>query len=127
MRQERGAALVEMALTLVLLLFLVSGIADVGRLLFTNIGVQDAAQEGVAFDAFNRGDVASTKARTVSATDYPSLSESDVQVVCTGSRVSVTVSHDVELMTPLIRNLLGETRTLSRTFTSDVFDTEGCA
>ena len=45
-RRERGAAAVEMAIILPLLLLVVAGIIDLGRLLFVQTMVTNAAREG---------------------------------------------------------------------------------
>src|SRR5690554_1925723 len=47
--RETGAAIVEMAFVTILLALLVCGVADLGRAVFTNIGVHDAAQEGARY------------------------------------------------------------------------------
>ena len=38
-----------------------------------------------------------------------------------GKRVTVTVTHRVDLMTPVISQILGEQIELTRSFTGDVF------
>ena len=45
--RERGAAAVEMAIILPLLLLVIAGIVDMGRFLFTKVMVTNAAREGV--------------------------------------------------------------------------------
>ena len=45
-RRERGAAAVELAIVLPLLLLLVGGIIDFGRLMFAEVMVTNAAREG---------------------------------------------------------------------------------
>lgn len=49
--QEKGQSLLEMALSMVILLILLAGIVDLGRVFFTYIALRDAAQEGAAFAA----------------------------------------------------------------------------
>ncbi|HLT97030.1 MAG TPA: TadE/TadG family type IV pilus assembly protein, partial [Acidimicrobiia bacterium] len=48
-RPERGAAAVEMAFVAMFLILLVTGVADLGRAIFTYIGVQEAAEEGTMY------------------------------------------------------------------------------
>jgi Flp pilus assembly protein TadG len=50
--KEQGQSLVEFALSLTILLFLVVGIVDVARALFTYLSMRDAAQEGALFASF---------------------------------------------------------------------------
>lgn len=45
-RRERGAAAVEMAILLPLLLLIIAGIIDLGRLMFTQVQTANAAREG---------------------------------------------------------------------------------
>ncbi|NJN43966.1 MAG: pilus assembly protein [Anaerolineae bacterium] len=48
-KSEQGQSLLEMAFALVILLLLVAGIVDLGRLFFTWVAIRDAAQEGAAY------------------------------------------------------------------------------
>ena len=48
-RMERGQSLTEFALALVLLLTVLAGVADLGRMFFAYIIIRDAAQEGAVF------------------------------------------------------------------------------
>lgn len=47
--KEKAQSLVELAIGLTILLLLVSGIFDVGRAIFTQFALQDAAEEGLVF------------------------------------------------------------------------------
>ncbi|GAB4578396.1 MAG: hypothetical protein Fur0022_11310 [Anaerolineales bacterium] len=49
--KEKGQSLLEMAFATIILLLLLAGIVDLGRLFFTYIALRDAAQEGAAFAA----------------------------------------------------------------------------
>ncbi|WP_155369199.1 TadE/TadG family type IV pilus assembly protein [Catellatospora vulcania] len=65
-RRDRGAAAVEMALMLPLLLLLVFGIIDFGRMLNTQIRITEAAREGArAVTITNSGSAASTRVAAV--------------------------------------------------------------
>ena len=48
-KKEKGQALVEFALTFMLFLFLVVGIMEVGRLLFSVVAIRTAAREGARY------------------------------------------------------------------------------
>lgn len=52
-RKEKGQSLVELAGALVVLLWLISGVVDVGRAIFTQFSMQDAAEEGVIYGTAN--------------------------------------------------------------------------
>jgi len=47
--KEKAQSLVELAIGLTILLLLVSGIFDVGRAIFTQFALQDAAEEGLVY------------------------------------------------------------------------------
>ena len=64
-RSERGAAAVEMALFLPILLFLVFGIIDFGRMLNAQITLTEAAREGARAAALNQDPL--TEANAISA------------------------------------------------------------
>ena len=52
-RSEKGQSLLELAVSIVVLLVLIAGIVDIGRLLFFYISLRDAAQEGAVFGQIN--------------------------------------------------------------------------
>lgn len=121
--KDRGAAAVEMAIMAMFLMILVMGIIDVGRAIFTNISIQEAAQEGAYYSAFEETvTVAEIKQRAVDSTSSPALATSDVTVACVtqskskknGTRIQVTVSHDLNLLTPIISQWWGGSLTLSK-------------
>ena len=117
-KRERGAAAVEMAITLVLLVWLIFGIVDVGRAIFTQIAVRDAAQAGASYAAFTEtaatGDV---EAQVISSNDALPLTGTEIDVACqtvsrsdqNASQVRVTVQYGVDLITPLVGSALGGT------------------
>ena len=135
MRAEKGAATVEFALFAMFLVLLVSGIVDLGRGLYTAIALDDAVQEGAIFAAFTEEIAgapvtgADIEARVVSSTSSPQLTTDDVTVACaaqtrskqSGSRVTVQVSHTLDLITPFISDWFGGTLTLQRQAVVDRF------
>jgi len=52
-RNEKGQSLVELGVGLLILLTLLAGIIDLGRMLFFYISLRDAAQEGAVFGQIN--------------------------------------------------------------------------
>jgi hypothetical protein len=52
-QHEKGQSLVEMALALPLLLLILAGLLDLGRVYFTYLTIQDAATEGASYLAVN--------------------------------------------------------------------------
>ena len=51
--QEKGQSLVELAISITLLLVFISGIVDLGRAIFTQFALQDAAEEGLVYGIAN--------------------------------------------------------------------------
>ena len=51
--KERGQSLVELAVSLVILLYLLSGAAEFGILFFQYVQLRDAAQEGALYGSMN--------------------------------------------------------------------------
>ena len=49
MKSERGQSLVELAISLVILLYLLSGAVEFGILFFQYVQLRDAAQEGALY------------------------------------------------------------------------------
>lgn len=135
MQADKGAATVEFAMFAMFLILLVAGIVDLGRGLYTAIALDEAVQEGAMFAAFTE-DLAGTpvtgadiEARVIASTSSPQLTTDDVTVSCvsqtrskqSASRVTVQVSHTVDLITPFISDWFGGSLTLQRTAVVDRF------
>ena len=135
MRAEKGAATVEFAMFAMFLILLVCGIVDLGRGLYTAIALDEAVQEGAIFAAFT-DEVAGApvsgddiEARVVASTSSPQLAVGDITVTCveqtrsmqSGSRVTVHVSHTVDLITPFVSDWFGGSLTLERKAVVDRF------
>jgi len=100
---DRGAAAVEFALVLPLLLILIFGIIDFGRLLNTKITLTEAAREGARATALLGGDAGSARARA--AADGYAISDPEVQA-CPSSPdptddATVTVRYEFQFITPI--------------------------
>ena len=67
-RQERGAAAVEFALIVPILLLFVLGIIDFGRLYYTQINLTQAAREGARLEALGSSGTAVTNGVTTAST-----------------------------------------------------------
>lgn len=127
-RRERGAALVETVVIIPALLVLVMGVIDVGRLLSTSAKVQEAAQEGALFASYSPGDHLDTRDRIVDSLGDFNLDTTKIEVVCApDDAIEVSIDHDVDLLTPWISSMLGNTVTISgqavgKNFTDDTCD-----
>ena len=122
--RDRGAALVEAAILLPLLVLLVFGIIDVGRLVFTKIDVHDAAQEGSLFAAYNPSNATNVQTRVIDSGDDLGLASGDVVVTCPETGViAITVSKDMSMITPLFT---GTTITLSSKVEANILGADAC-
>ena len=110
-RDDRGAAAVEFALLLPVLLVLVCGLIDFGRLFFTQITLTDAAREGVRVLALEgaAGSGYTTDQADADATTRAQLAAGGVSGTVTvspgtcseGDPVTLTVSVPFDFITPL--------------------------
>ena len=106
---ERGAAAVEFALVVPLLLLLVMGIVEFGRAYNAQTTISGAAREGVRVMAL-RNDPAAAKAAVKSAASPIQLSDAQISISptsCTSSgttpqTATVTVTYKVDFLTGLL-------------------------
>lgn len=120
---EDGAVAVEMALVLPLLLLLVCGIIDFGRMLNAQILVSSAAREGVRMAALNHPELVPSRVGLAAASLSPapgaaivSACDTDPQ---TEDNAQVLVSHTFSFATPLnaIAGLFGGSQPTTMTLT----------
>jgi Flp pilus assembly protein TadG len=83
-RRDRGAAAVEMAIVLPLLLLVVAGIADLGRAFYYQIVISNAAREGARMLALNYN-VAQMQSRVGQAAIDVGTVTTPMYVVCPSS------------------------------------------
>ena len=127
MRRERGTSVVEMAIVTPFLLLVVLGLVDLGRALYTNINIQEAAQEGAIWASFEPFDPAQTVARVTDAIDNPSLNGSNIGIACPNpGEVTVTVTYDYPMITPLLSQWMGGSITLQQTVTGQIVSENAC-
>lgn len=114
---DRGAAAIELALILPILLVIVFGVIDFGRIVNTQVTLTEAAREGARALAF--GQVPLTRAQQVTGT-------TDTQLVSTSAcpstanatnTATVTIKQTYTYITPIMALLgtAGSTRTLQAT------------
>ncbi len=111
-RPEKGQSLLEFAIILPILLIILAGVLDLGRLYFAYVAVTDAASEGVAYAASHPLDATRILAR---ARDASNITTDNSQVayfcatcpgVATGDTVSVTVTYSFTVATPIVNALV---------------------
>lgn len=134
--KERGQSLVELGISLLILMYLLSGAAEFGVLFFQFVQLRDAAQEGALYgsmnpyiestgdtkfevgEAINYVDIASrVRAASSSPIDLSDTSKVTVAVassdgsgmLCEGHGIQVTVSFTHHIFMPFIPKLIGRT------------------
>jgi Flp pilus assembly protein TadG len=113
-KREKGQSFVELALILPVMFILMAGVLDLGRFFLSYMELRDAAQEGANYASIYNG-VSSDfetelNTRVKASAQFPmnlsdinvSVSPSNHSYLCTGSLVTVTVSYDFPITTPLI-------------------------
>ncbi len=115
--RSRGQSLVELALVLPILLLLVAGALDLGRVFFASVTVTNAAREGAMQAAKTPTDTAAirTRAQFEAQNSGVTIAPADVTASCSlsgcprqaGSTVTVSVTGTFSLITPLLAPLFG--------------------
>jgi len=121
-KHERGQSLVEMALSLIVLLFLLLGAVEFSIALFQYVTISDAAQEGAIFGSINPQDTTGIRERAIAtASDIVALNDSQVVVnlvgddYCEGidpssgapNAIEVVVTYPHDIFMPLVTPMLG--------------------
>ncbi len=145
-RTENGQSIVEFAVSAMIILMLLVGIADFGRALFTYIALRDAAQEGAVYGSICPNNMAAIESHARNASNYPiNLSDTTaVSVACEyedgssstcgsyvpspGVGIKVTVSYPhFQITTPLLGAIIGsQTLSLSADVTDTILRNETC-
>lgn len=110
-KEQKGQSLVEFALLLPLLLLLICGIVDLGRLLFASVSLNMTAQETVRLGGLGKTDAEITSY----ARDHVRVGNaSGLQVTISpmqatrksGENITVTLSYSLPLITPLMTQII---------------------
>ena len=103
-REERGAALVEFALVLPLLMAILMGILDYGYVYYVRLTMTNAAREGARVGATRDADVAPDAAETAAQTYLASagITASVTATTPTDVAPAVTVVVTISPFTPLV-------------------------
>lgn len=110
-RGDRGQALVEMALVLTVLLLLLTGIIEFGRILSAQLVVSHASREGARIGVLGKTDAEITE-RVLNAASVLDASKITVSITppqsgrVRGAELRVEVSYSVDIVVPLLSNIL---------------------
>lgn len=110
--QFQGQSLVEFVLLLPLLLMLILGAMDFGRLFFTKMVITNAAREGANYLAYHPGDITGMESIIADEANSSTVEYSDLVIqptgCCTiGQPVTVTISTTVDLVFDSVFEFLG--------------------
>jgi Flp pilus assembly protein TadG len=113
LRKEKGQSMLELALVLPLLIIILAGVLDLGRLYYAYVAVTDAAAEGASYAAIHpeqsdRDEVfrrAQEASRGLVQID-PDMVEVDCPTLASGAPITVTVSYSFTVATPLINAIV---------------------
>ena len=125
-RSAKGQSLVELAISLVVLLYLLSGAVEFGIIFFQYVQLRDAAQEGALYGSTKPDDVTGIIARARGSSQSPLALANGVGTVavsidgyasgtaeynardCEGSNhaVTVTLSYDHRIFMPFMPQLI---------------------
>jgi Flp pilus assembly protein TadG len=117
-KKNAGQSLVEFAITLPLLLLLVVGVFDLGRVIYYYSAVLNAAREGARYGAVNHCDSTGIRNQTKLLTAGLNIRDGDIdiqKIPNTGDPeyIIVSVEYPFETVTPLVGVFIGESFTLN--------------
>jgi Flp pilus assembly protein TadG len=118
-KAEKGQSLLEFALIVPILLIILAGVLDLGRLYYAYVAVTDAAAEGASYaaihpQAYERAEVLQRAQEASGALVQidPTMVQVDCPAVAAGAPITVTVSYSFTVATPLLNVIVpsGELR-----------------
>lgn len=121
LKGTQGQGLVEMAIVLPVLLLLLFGILEFGRIFNAYLVTKEASREGARLAALgnNNAVVVNAAKNAAGIFDYDavevSISPLDVNEREKGEAVTVTVSYTVDLIAPVITGFMGDKYPVSGT------------
>ena len=102
-----GQSLVEFTLVLPVLLVILAGLLDLGRLYYAYVAVTDAAAEGARYATMYPQDTSAIRTRASEATHGPVQIDADqVTVERPGQSIKVTVNYSFTVLTPLVNAMV---------------------
>jgi Flp pilus assembly protein TadG len=142
-QHEQGQSLVEMAVSLVLLLLLLSGAVEFGMAFFQFIQLRDAAQEGAFYGSIDPTNTDAIASRTKGASNSPidltiftKACGSGSNLICitytglacedTGNAITVTLTYDHRIFMPFMSGILGRTTIPLKASVTDTILSPGC-
>jgi len=109
---DKGQALAEFAIILVVLMFLLLGTLDLGRAFYYQVVITNAAREGARYGARNPTDSVGIVARVQAESSPIAIASGDITIATpngtsAGSPIEVTVAYSFPAVNPFIAGLWG--------------------
>jgi len=137
LKSERGQSLVELAISILILLYLLSGAVEFGLAFFQYVQLRDAAQEGALFGSMNPEGAIEARVRgastspidlsdtslvtiTVTATDPSTGTAKTLTDACEGDALEVMVTYHHQVFMPFMSQFIGQTIDLNAVVTDTV-------
>ena len=129
--KEKGQSLVELALSFVVLMFLIAGLVEFGTAFFQFVQLRDAAQEGALYGSFCQNESQIIE-RAINASSQPiNMTTEGVDVVTeypeNGEAVKVTLYYQHKVFMPFMSAIIGDYVTLRANVTDTILDRNGCS
>ncbi|MBM7572611.1 TadE family protein [Aquibacillus albus] len=111
MREEKGQALVEMSLVIPMLLIILVGVFDIGRMIYTYSTLHFTAQETVRLGSFSKGD---PEMEQFARNNFSAGDRSELEVAISpseemrkpGEYVTVSLTYPVDPFIPVVSTFL---------------------
>lgn len=135
MNKEKGQSLVELALSFLVLMFLLAGAVEFGTLFFQYVQLRDAAQEGALYGSYCQNESRIIE-RSINASVQPiNMVEEGVDVFVEypeaglreGGAVKVHVWYQHRVFMPFMSTIIGDYITLKADVTDTILSTTGCS
>jgi Flp pilus assembly protein TadG len=127
--QQNGQSMVELAVALTVMLWLLAGLIDFGVGFYSWVVISDSAQEGATYGSISPNDVPGIQARVRESSTSPiDLSSTTVTVTthygtCAGDPIKVDVVYDYEITMPFVGMFIGDSIPLHASSTATIIAT----
>jgi Flp pilus assembly protein TadG len=125
-KSERGQSLVELSVSLLILLYLLSGAVEFGIAFFQFVQLRDAAQEGALYGSMRPLDTLGINARIQGASNSPIDLSTITPVItysgaqCEGNAITVSLTYNHTVFMPFMSAIIGSSIPLNATVTDTI-------
>jgi len=133
LNSERAQSLVEFAITLLLILMILTGAVELSLALFEYVTIRDAAQEGALFASVNPKDTVDIQNRVIdAANDGVALTAANITITSNGNycegltpsgapiTITIRISRPHQIIMPLVGSFIGQQLNLSARATNTI-------